>query len=346
MFRIENIEYVYGFLIIPIVIIFYVIMIIRKRKAIKLFGDKELIKQLMPDTSTAKPVVKLILITIAFLFLVTGILNPQIGSKPIEVKREGADIMICLDVSNSMKAEDISPNRLERAKQALEKLVDKLEGDRIGIIVFAGNAYVQLPITVDYAAAKLFLQNIDCDIVPTQGTVISSAIELAIESFGKDEGKNRAIIIITDGEGHEDDAITAAELAAEKNIYVHAIGVGSTDGTPIPIYKNNIVTGYKKDKDGTTVMTKLNENILEEISSAGKGAYIHAGEKNFGLDPILDEINKLEKKQFESKMYTDYDDKFYYFIAIALLFFVIETFISETKSKWLEKLNIYGKEKR
>jgi len=321
-------------------------MVVRKRRAIKAFGDKELIKQLMPDASTTKPVLKLIIITIAFLFLVTAILNPQIGSKPIEVKREGADIMICLDVSNSMKAEDISPNRLERAKQALEKLIDKLEGDRIGIIVFAGNAYVQLPITTDYAAGKLFLQNIDCDIVPTQGTIISSALELAIESFGKDEGKNRAIVVITDGEDHEDDAIAAAELAAEKNIYVHTIGIGSTDGTPIPIYKNNVLSGYKKDKEGNTVVTKLNETILEEISSAGKGIYVHATGSELGLNIILNEINKLEKKQFESKMFTDYDNKFYYFAAIALFFFVLEALISETKSKWLEKLNIYGKEKK
>lgn len=315
-------------------------MVIQKKNAIKVFGDKELVKQLMPELSTAKPLVKLVLVALGFLFLVTGILNPQVGSKPIEVKRKGADIMLCLDVSNSMKAEDINPNRLQRAKQAIEKLIDKLNGDRLGIIVFAGNAYVQLPITTDYAAAKLFLQNIDTDIVPTQGTSIGSAIELAIESFGKDEGKNRAIIIITDGENHEEDAIITAEAALEKNIYVHTIGIGSTDGTPIPIYKNNILTGYKKDKEGNTVVSKLNEDILKQISTAGEGIYVHASNSELGLNIVLDEIGKLEKKDFESKMFTDYDDKFYYFIWVALVLFILEFFFSEIKSKWLKKLNI------
>ena len=345
MFRLENISFIYAFAIIPILVLAYFINLSWKKRALKLFGETTIIQQLMPDVSKTKPVIKFLLLLLAFLFLVTGIINPQIGTKLEEVKREGADIIIALDVSNSMKAEDLAPNRLERAKQAISKLIDKLEGDRIGVIVFGGQAYVQLPVTTDYAAAKLFLENIDTDIIPTQGTAIGAAIDLAIESFGKDEGKNRAVIIITDGENHEDDALRATQDAVGKGIVIHTIGMGSVNGSPIPVYKNKIQVGFKKDKDGSTVITKLNEPMLQEISATGNGIYVRAANSETGLNTILSEIKKLDKKQFESKMYTDYDDKFYYFIAIALILIIIEIFISERKSKWLERLNLFGEKK-
>ena len=344
MFRLENIEYLYALAAIPLLIILFIVMQLWKKKALKQFGEGIIVNQLITDASKVKPVLKFILLMLAFFFLIIGIVNPQVGSKLEEVKRLGADIIIALDVSNSMKAEDLSPNRLEKAKQSIQKLIDKLQGDRIGMIVFAGQAYVQLPITTDYAAAKLFLGNIDTDIIPTQGTAIGSAIDLAIESFGPEDGKNKAIIIISDGENHEDDAIKAAQAAAEKSIVIHTIGMGSVIGSPIPIYKNKVQIGYKKDKEGSTVITKLNEQALQEIAFAGNGTYVHASNSDIGLNAILDEVKKLEKKQFESKMYTDYDDKFYYFILAALALLITEFLISERKSKLLERLNLFGEQ--
>lgn len=308
-------------------------------------GDYTVVKQLMPDVSTFKSHIKFIIMMLALAFIILGIINLQIGSKLEEVKRKGADVMIALDVSNSMKAEDLSPNRLERAKLAISKLVDKLDGDRIGIVVFGGEAYVQLPITTDYAAAKLFLETIDFDIIPVQGTNIGAAVRLSVESFGQDLGKNKAIIVITDGENHEDDAIKATQEAVEKGISVNTIGMGSPSGSPIPIYKNGTQVGFKKDSEGNTVITKLNEPMLQEIASTGNGAYVHASNSETGLGAILDEINKLEKKNYESKMYSDYDDKFYYFLAAALLLLLLEFLINERKSKWIEQLNLFDTKK-
>lgn len=338
MYRLDNIEYLYGLALIPALILLYVLNRLWRRKALKKLGDIGIISLMMPSVSSGKPTLRFILFLITIIFLIFGIVNPQIGSKLEEVKREGSDIVICLDVSNSMKAEDFKPNRLSKAKQSIEKLIDKLNNDRIGIIVFAGEAYVQLPITTDYAAAKLFLENVECDAVPIQGTVISSAIELSEKSFGTEEGKNKAIIIISDGESHEDDAIAAAREASEKNIMVHTIGIGSPDGVPIPVYKNKIQTGFRKDKDGNTVVTKLNESALQEIASAGNGVYLRATQGEIGLIALQDRINKMEKKTFESKMYTDYEDRFQIFIAITLFFLLIESFLTERKSKWWAKM--------
>lgn len=345
MFRLENIYYLYAGLLVPVFILLFALTRLWRKKAIRLFGDPTVVNQLIHEVSTTKPLIKFILALIALSLIIVGIVNPQIGSKLQEVKRKGADVMIALDVSNSMKSEDLSPNRLERAKQAISKLVDKLEGDRIGIVVFAGEAFVQLPITTDYAAAKLFLETIDTDIIPTQGTAIGTAIRTCIESFGRDVGKNKAIIVITDGENHEDDAIEATKEAVEKGISVNTIGMGSPNGSPIPLYKNGSPAGFKKDKDGNTVITKLNEQILEEVASTGKGVYVHATNSETGLNAILDEVNKLEKKNFESKMYSDYDDKFYYFLIPALILITIDLFINERKSKWLEKLNLFETKK-
>lgn len=346
MFQLENKYYLYALILIPVFIIIYILVSRWRKKALAAYGEVEVIKQLFPDVSKSKRIWKFILYLIAFTFLIIGIINPQVGTKLEEVKRSGADLMICLDVSNSMKAEDLQPNRLEKAKQSISKLVDKLEGDRIGIIVFGGQAYVQLPITTDYAAAKLFLNSISTDMIPTQGTAIGNAIDLAMESFGKDEGKNKAIIVITDGENHEDDAIRTSEAAAEKGVSIHTIGMGSAEGSPIPIYRGDTREGFRKDKEGNTIVTKLNEQALQEIAAAGNGIYVRASNSDAGLRNVLDEINKLEKKQFESKMYSDYEDRFQWFISAALLFLLIETVLSERKSKLYQRLNLFGDEKR
>ncbi|MBI4930242.1 MAG: VWA domain-containing protein [Bacteroidetes bacterium] len=338
MYRIDNIEYLYGLALIPVLILLYVLMRLWRKKALKQMGDIEIISQMMPMVSSGKPTLRFILFLIAILFLIFGLVNPQIGSKLEEVKREGSDIVICLDVSNSMMAEDFKPNRLAKATQSIEKLIDKLNNDRIGLIVFAGDAFVQLPITSDYAAAKLFLENVSCDAVPVQGTVISSAIELAMKSFGTEEGKNKSIIIITDGESHEDDAVAAATAAAEKGVVINTIGIGTPEGVPIPVYKNKIQAGYRKDREGNTVITKLNESALREIASVGNGVYIRASQAEIGLLALLERINKLEKKTFDSKMYTDYEDRFQIFIAVALLFLIIESILTERKSLWWERM--------
>ena len=338
MYRLDNIEYLYGLALIPILILIYVLNRLWRGKALKKLGDMEIISQMMPMVSNQKPLFRFILFLVSVIFLIFGLVNPQIGSKLEEIKREGSDIIICLDVSNSMKAEDFKPNRLSKAKQSIEKLIDKLYNDRIGIIVFAGEAYVQLPITTDYAAAKLFLENISSDIVSVQGTVISSAIELAEKSFGTEEGKTKAIIIISDGESHDDDAIAAAKAAAEKGTVIHTIGIGSPEGVPIPIYKNNVQAGFKKDREGNTVVTKLNEDALQEIASAGNGVYVRATQGEIGLLALQQRINKMEKKTFDSKVYTDYEDRFQIFIAVTLFFLIIESIITERKSKWWAQL--------
>jgi Ca-activated chloride channel family protein len=342
MFQLENTYYLYALALIPVFVVIYWLTNRWRKKALETYGNLSLIQQLFPDVSKTKRNFKFILYTVAFAFLVIGIVNPQVGTKLEEVKRTGADLMICLDVSNSMNAEDLQPSRLEKAKQAISKLINKLDGDRLGVIVFGGEAYVQLPITTDYSAAKLFLESINTDMIPTQGTAIGNAINLAIESFGKEEGKNKAIVIITDGENHEDNAIKAAESAAEKGIAVHTIGMGSADGAPIPVYRNNIREGYRKDNQGNTVVTKLNEQVLQEIAAIANGIYVRASNADAGLNNVLNAIDKLEKKQFSSKMYSDYEDRFQWFIAAALLLLLIEVLLSERKSKLYQRLNLFN----
>jgi Ca-activated chloride channel family protein len=272
--------------------------------------------------------------------------NPQFGSKLEEVKRKGVDIIVALDVSNSMLCEDIRPSRLERAKQALSRLLDKLQNDRIGIIVFAGEAYVQLPITTDYGAAKLFLPGIEPDMIPTQGTAIGSAIDMAVKSFTGNDKRNKALIIITDGENHEDNAVEAVKNAAENGIITYTIGMGSPDGGPIPVYHNGVQVDFKKDQSGTTVITKLDEAMLREIAANGKGEFVRATNSDDGLSLILDKVNKIDKKEFGSKVYTEYEDKFQYFLAAGLIILIFEFFISTKRSEWLRRLNLFGENKK
>ncbi len=349
MFKFENHIFLYAFAIIPICILIFIWNIYSNKNKLKKLGDISIINQLLPEVSFTKKISKFILFIIGLCFLILGLCNLQTGSKLKDVKREGADIMICLDVSNSMMAQDFSPNRLERAKIAIENMIDKLQGDRLGIIVFAGEAYVQLPITTDYSSAKLFLEGINNKIVPVQGTNIADAINLSIESFGKDEEKNKAIVIITDGENNEEakeSAITAAEEASKKNIVIHTIGVGSEAGVPIPNIIDGVVSGYKKDNLGNTIVSKLDSKILQNISASANGVYVQANSSDIGLDVILNKIAELDKKQLESKMYTDYEDQFQWFLGIALLFIVVESLISERKSKLWKKLNFLHNEKK
>lgn len=313
------------------------------KKAKSRFGDKAVIANLMPEVSTSKPVFKFVLVLLATLFMIIGIIDPQIGSKLENVKREGIDLYLVLDVSNSMLAEDIKPNRLERSKLAISTLVDKLQGDRVGIIIFAGNAYKQLPLTTDYSAAKLFLSAVDTKIVPTQGTAIGEAIEMATLSFGESE-HNKAIIVITDGENHEDDAIEAAKSANELGINVFTIGMGLPEGAPIPIYnKYGTQTGFKKDKKNSTVITKLNEDMLRQIAAAGGGAYARANNASTGLKRIFEDINEIDKKEIETRQFTDYEDRFQIFLAITILLLIFELLVADRKTRWVSKFDFFGK---
>jgi Ca-activated chloride channel family protein len=345
MFRFEHTYLLYLLALVPLLWLLFILARNKRKKSIAAFGDDELVKQLMPEVSSSRPVWKFILTSLGIAALVLGVANPQIGSKYEEVKREGFELIIALDISNSMMAEDLEPNRLERAKQAISKLIDQLKSDKIGIIVFAGQAYVQLPLTTDYAAAKLFLSTVSTDIVPTQGTAVGSSIDLAIKSFGEKQDKNRAIIIITDGENHEDDAIQQATTAIESGITVHTIGVGSPDGTPIPVYVNGKKSGFRKDNQGNTVVTKLNETMLQQVAAAGKGVYIRGNNLSSGMKTLLEEINKMEKKEFDSKMFTDYEDRFQYLLAAALLFLLTELLLPERKSRWLGNVKLFEKKK-
>ncbi len=345
MFRFEHTYLLYAMAIIPLVWLLFILARNKRKKSIESFGDNELVKQLMPEVSPTRPIWKFVLTSLGIAMLVLGVANPQIGSKYEEAKREGFELIIALDISNSMLAEDLEPNRLERAKQAMSKLIDQLKSDKIGIIVFAGQAYVQLPLTTDYGAAKLFLSTVSTDIVPTQGTAIGAAIDLSVKSFGEKQDRNRAVIVISDGESHEEGAIEMATAAAESGIMVHTIGVGSPEGTPIPFYINGKKSGFRKDNQGNTVVTKLNETMLQQVAAAGKGVYIRGNNLSTGMKTLLGEINKMERKEFESKMFTDYEDRFQYFLAAAVLFLLAELLLSERKSRLFSNVNLFEKKK-
>ena len=280
----------------------------------------------MPSWSVAKGWLRTVLYSLAFFLFVIGLARPQIGAKLSEHEAEGAEIMICLDVSNSMLAEDYSPNRLERAKLAISRIVDRLQEDRIGLIVFAGSSFVQLPITTDYVSAKMFLNSIDTGSVPVQGTAIGDAVLTAARSFSEQSEKSRAIIVITDGENHEDDPVDAVRQVAEMGIKVYTIGVGSLRGQPIP--KDGQLM---KDREGNIVVSRLDEGTLQQMAEAGNGAYVHAGNEEFGLNPIIDDIRKMEAEKFNSVVFEEYDEQYMYFFAAALALFVIEMLIGERR---------------
>lgn len=328
MINFANAQYLLLLLLIPVFFIVQAVVLKLRRRRIRKFGDEALVAKLMPSYAKAKVWVRLTMFSLGFFFFVIGLSRPQIGAKLKEHETKGAEIMIVLDVSNSMLAEDYSPNRLERAKLAISRLVDKLREDRIGLIVFAGNSFVQLPITTDYVSAKMFLNSISTESVPVQGTAIGEAINTAIRSFSVQSEKSRAVIVITDGENHEDDPVAVAKQAAEVGVRVFAIGVGSPEGKPIPMDGELL-----KDKEGNIVVTRLDEKVLHEVAEAGNGVYVRAGNSEFGLNPIIDEIRKMEDEKYSSVVFEEFDEQFMYFLGMALVFFVIEMLIGDRKSK-------------
>lgn len=315
-------------LLVPVIFAGYGVLCAIRKRRLRAFGDEALVKELMPRYSGARGWLRCTLFALAFACFVIGIARPMMGATLKEHEASGAEIMICLDVSNSMLAEDYSPSRLDRAKLAISRIVDRLQDDRIGLIVFAGSSFVQLPITTDYVSAKMFLNSIDTDSVPIQGTAIGDAILTAVRGFSAQSEKSRAIIVITDGENHEDDPIAAARQAAEVGVKVYTIGVGSAQGQPIP--KNG---DLMKDSEGNIVVSRLDEDVLKKIAAAGNGAYVHAGNEEFGLNPIIDDIQKMEDERFNSVIFEEYDEQFMYFFAAALVFFVLEMLLGERRPK-------------
>lgn len=331
----------YALALIPVFWGLHLYLIHRKKRLLNRVGDAQVVSRLMEGVSPLRQRTKFFVYSIAWIMLVVGAADPQIGSKMENVKREGIDLVIALDVSNSMLSEDIKPNRLERSRQAISRLIGKLEGDRLGMVVFAGKAYKQMPVTTDYAAARLMLSTVNTDLIPVQGTAIADAIDLSVNSFDDNEHQ-KAVIIITDGENHQGDAVEAAKNAAENGIKIYTIGMGLPEGGPIPVFQNGRQVGFKKDKQGNTIVTKLNDEMLSEIATAGGGIYVRANNSRAGLDKVFNEINQLDKSELESRVFSDYEHRFQYFIALAILFFVFELFISSRRSKLFSSVNLFN----
>ncbi len=340
LFRFANADFLYLLLLLPVLVVIYILNRVRRNKALRKVGETNLVNGLIPERSRFRPAFKFILQLIAVSAGIIMLARPQFGSKIEDVKKQGVEVIIALDVSNSMLAEDIQPNRLTRAKQAISRLVDNLDNDKIGLIVFAGDAYIQIPVTTDYISAKMFLSAITPDIVPKQGTAIGSAISLGMRSFTPGDGKSKALIIITDGENHEDDPVKEAEEAAKAGIVIHTLGIGSTEGVPIPIIRNGRKDFLKDDK-GNTVITKLDEDILKKIALATNGNYVRASNSNIGLDEIFSDIKKMKKQDLQSTQYTEYNDQYQVFAALMLIILLVDFIIMERKNRRLANIRLF-----
>ena len=343
MIQLDEKIYFYLLFIIPIMVVLFLLLQVWKRATQKRFADPWLLKRLTPNKSSFKATIKLLVLILGLASLVLGLVNPKIGTKIETVKRQGVDIVFAVDVSKSMLAEDIAPNRLEKAKRLVSEIINKLASDRIGIIAYAGQAYPQLPITTDYGAAKMFLQSMNTDMLSSQGTAIDAAIELASTYYDDEEQTNRVLFIVSDGEDHsEGRAIDAVEMAVEEGITVYTIGVGKAKGGPIPLKRNGVVESLKKDKYGEVVITKLNREVLEEIADDGNGAYIDGSNTEDAVDFIQEELDKMDKKEFEAKQFAEFKDQFQWFLGAGLFFLFLDVFLLDRKTKWLRKLNLFN----
>lgn len=329
-------------MVIPVIILLFVLVQIWKRSAQKKFADPHLLQRLSPNQSLFKSILKILMLSVGFGCLSLALVNPKIGTKLETVKREGVDIVFAVDVSKSMLAEDIAPNRLEKAKQLVTQIINNLASDRVGIIAYAGKAFPQLPITTDYASAKMFLQNMNTDMLSSQGTAINEAINLAKNYFDDEEQTNRVLIIISDGEDHSEMAAKVAEEAAEEGIRIFTIGVGDVKGGPIPLKHNGITLNYKKDSNGETVITRLNEETLKNIAQEADGVYINGRQTSVVVDEIRDLLNGMDKTEFEAKQFADFKDQFQWFLALAIAFLFIDIFLLDRKTAWLKKLNLFN----
>ena len=343
MFRFEDPIYLWLLVLIPILALIRFISYRNQKKRLRKFGEPALLKELMPDVSRFRPSVKFWILQGALALLVLMLARPQMGTKISQEKRVGIETIICMDISNSMLAEDIVPSRLDRSKMMIENLVDHFSNDKIGLIVFAGDAFVQLPITSDYVSAKMFLSSIDPSMIATQGTDIGRAIDMATHSFTPEEGIGRAIIVITDGENHEGGAVEAASAAKDAGMRVYVLGVGSSKGSPIPIPGTD---DYMKDNTGNTVMSALNEQMCKELAQAGGGAYIHVENNSAAQDQLDNELDKLSKKETTATLYSEFDEQFQAFGLLALLLLVLEICVLDRRNPLLKNISLFGKKKR
>ena len=328
MIYLAQAQYLWLLLIVPALFIAYALSLRIRKKRIAKLGDNELVRRLMPEASVGKGWFKISLFAAAWLLFTIGLARPQLGARLKEHRSQGIEVMVALDVSNSMLAEDFSPNRLERSKLAISRLVDRLQGDRIGLIVFAGESFTQLPITADYVSAKIFLNSISTESVPIQGTALADAIMSSARSFSAQSDRSRAIVLITDGEDHEGDVLQAAHAVAQEGIRIYCIGVGSPQGKPVPVNGELL-----KDNEGEIVVSRLDEAVLQEIANVGGGKYVRAGNSEFGLNPIIDDIRDMDKQEFQSLVFEDFDEQYMYFFAIALLLLLMEILVKDTKNR-------------
>ena len=343
MFRFEEPTYLYLLLLLPLLAALFLYSNYRRRKAIKKFGDPELMAQLMPDASKYRPDVKFWIVFVAIGLFAVLLARPQFGSRLETVKRQGIEVIIALDISNSMLAEDVQPSRLQKAKRLVSQLVDKMENDKVGMIVFAGDAFTQLPITSDYISAKMFLETIDPSLISKQGTALGAAINLSTRSFTPMEGVGRTVILITDGENHEDGALVAAKAAVEKGIQINVLGVGMPEGAPIPIPGSN---DYRRDREGNVVVTKLNEQMCQEIAQVGQGIYVRVDNSNAAQNAITKEINKLAKADVETQVYTEFNEQFQAIAWIILLLLLVEMLILERKNPLFKNIHLFSDKKK
>ncbi|MEN8800109.1 MAG: VWA domain-containing protein [Flavobacteriaceae bacterium] len=345
MIQLDEKIYFYLLFIIPIMIVLFLLLQIWKNSTQKRFAEAGLLKRLTPSRSSFKGAVKLFVLILGLGCLVIGLVNPKIGTKLETVKRQGVDIVFAVDVSKSMLAEDIAPNRLEKAKRLVSEVINQLASDRIGIIAYAGQAYPQLPITTDYGAAKMFLQGMNTDMLSSQGTAIDAAIELASTYFDDEEQTNRVLFIVSDGEDHSGGkAAEAVEIAVEEGVRVYTIGVGKAKGGPIPIKRNGVIERLKKDRNGEVVITKLNEDILTEIADEGDGIYINGDNTEDAVEKIKEELDQMDKKEFEAKQFAEFKDQFQWFLGAGLFFLFLDVFILDRKTRWLRKLNLFNED--
>ncbi|WP_185782157.1 vWA domain-containing protein [Croceivirga lutea] len=343
MVQFEEKIYFYLLGIVPILVLLFLMLQVWKRAKQKEFANAALLKKLAPNKSKFKSSLKLLIFLLGISFLIIALANPKIGTKLETVKREGVDIVFAVDVSKSMLAEDIAPNRIEKSKRIVSEIINQLASDRIGIIAYAGQAYPQLPITTDYGAAKMFLQSMNTDMLSSQGTAINAAIDLATTYFDDQEQTNRVLFIVSDGEDHsEGSTLEAVDKAVENGIRVYTIGVGRTKGAPIPIKRNGVVESLKKDSQGEVVITRLNEQVLVDIADEGNGNYINGADTESAVEFIKEELAQMDKKEFEAKQFAEYKDQFQWFLGLGLFFLFLDVFLLDRKTAWLKKLNLFN----
>ena len=342
MYQIEEPKYFYLFIAVAVLLLFYLLNWFWKVKKQKEFGDTALLEKLSPQKSVFKPVLKMIFVVLGLSLLIFAMVNPKMGTQLKTVKRQGVDIVFALDVSKSMLSEDIAPNRLEKSKQIISRIIDKLGSDRVGIIIYAGNSYPLLPITTDHGAAKMFLQNAGPDMVSSQGTSINEALELSKTFFDDDTQTNRFLFVISDGEDHEENSAQIAKELIDLGIRTYTIGVGTNKGAPIPVKSRGKFLGYKKDQKDEVVITKLNVETLKDIAKNGEGKYIYGNKTSKTIEYVEELLLKADKKEFESKQFSDYKDQFQWFVGFGLMFLLLDVFLLNKKTKWVQKLNLFN----